>query len=110
MESLFADGGPSLNQKVGKIRMNGQDIFKQAVTKLSSSTLEALENCNLKIEDIDWNTRLSVLDAETMAEVFTKTLYSLFLIPNKVLKINDKDSPWINQGIKTAITRKQRQR
>ncbi len=54
MESLFADGGPSLNQKVGKIRMNGQDIFKQAVTKLSSSTLEALENCNLKIEDIDW--------------------------------------------------------
>ena len=54
MESLFADGGPSLNQKVGKIRMNGQDIFKQAVTKLSSSTLEALENCNLKIQDIDW--------------------------------------------------------
>jgi 3-oxoacyl-[acyl-carrier-protein] synthase-3 len=54
MESLFADGGPSLNQKVGKIRMKGQDIFKQAVTKLSSSTLEALENCNLKIEDIDW--------------------------------------------------------
>ena len=63
-----------------------------------------------QIEDIDWNTRLSAFDAETMAEVFTNTLYSLFLnlIPSKVLKINDKDPPWINQGIKTAIKRKHR--
>ena len=54
IDSLFADGGPSLNQKVGKIRMNGQDIFKQAVTKLSESTIEALAKCNLKIQNIDW--------------------------------------------------------
>ena len=32
-DSLFSDGGPSKNQKVGKIRMNGQDVFKQAVNK-----------------------------------------------------------------------------
>ena len=32
-DSLYADGGPSLDQKVGKIRMKGQDIFKQAVNK-----------------------------------------------------------------------------
>ena len=45
-----------------------------------------------------------------MTEVFTNTQYSLFLnlIPNKVLKINDKDPAWINQGIKTAIKRKHR--
>ena len=40
--SLFSDGGPSSNQKVGKIRMNGQDIFKQAVNKLSEATNQAL--------------------------------------------------------------------
>ena len=54
MDSLYADGGPSFNQRVGKIRMKGQDIFKQAVNKLSQSTLEALNECNLGIKDIDW--------------------------------------------------------
>tara|TARA_B100001027_G_scaffold1444_1_gene963 strand:- start:1248 stop:2204 length:957 start_codon:yes stop_codon:yes gene_type:complete len=53
-KSLYADGGPSVNQTVGKIRMNGQDIFKHAVNKLSESTEICLENCNLKIEEIDW--------------------------------------------------------
>ena len=53
-DSLFADGGPSLNQKVGKIRMNGQDIFKQAVNKLSQATSEALRECGIGITDVDW--------------------------------------------------------
>ena len=54
LDSLFADGGPSLNQKVGKIRMKGQDIFKQAVNKLSQATIDALKECNLSKKDIDW--------------------------------------------------------
>ncbi len=54
IDSLYADGGPSLNQKVGKIRMQGQDIFKQAVKKLSESTLNSLAECNLTIKDINW--------------------------------------------------------
>ena len=54
IDSLYADGGPSLNQRVGKIRMKGQDIFKQAVTKLSQATENALRECNLNKEDINW--------------------------------------------------------
>ena len=54
IDSLYADGGPSLNQKVGKIRMKGQDIFKQAVNKLSQATADALKECNLSKKDIDW--------------------------------------------------------
>ncbi len=53
-DSLFSDGGPSSNQKVGKIRMNGKDIFKQAVNKLSESTFSALDDCNLSIKNVDW--------------------------------------------------------
>ncbi|MAI75570.1 MAG: 3-oxoacyl-ACP synthase [Rickettsiales bacterium] len=53
-DSLFSDGGPSSNQKVGKIRMNGKDIFKQAVNKLSEATFASLKECNLGINDIDW--------------------------------------------------------
>ena len=54
IDSLYADGGPSLNQQVGKIRMKGQDIFKQAVTKLSQATENALKECNLSKQDINW--------------------------------------------------------
>ena len=53
-DSLYADGGPSLDQKVGKIRMKGQDIFKQAVNKLSEATNVSLNESNKKIEDVDW--------------------------------------------------------
>jgi len=53
-DSLYSDGGPSFNQKVGKIRMNGQDVFKQAVNKLSEATSKALDECNLTVKDIDW--------------------------------------------------------
>ena len=53
-KSLHADGGPSLNQKVGKIRMKGQDIFKQAVTKLADSTIKSLEDCKKKTKDVKW--------------------------------------------------------
>ena len=34
--------------------MKGQDIFKQAVTKLSQATENALKECNLNKEDINW--------------------------------------------------------
>ncbi len=53
-DSLFADGGPSMNQKVGKIRMKGQDIFKQAVNKLADSTIISLNQSKKEIDDIDW--------------------------------------------------------
>jgi len=53
-DSLFSDGGPSKNQEVGKIRMNGKDIFKQAVNKLTEATNAALKECNLEVDDISW--------------------------------------------------------
>ena len=45
-----------------------------------------------------------------MSEVFTATIYSILSsnIPNKVVKCNDKDAPWVTAEIKTAIKRKHR--
>ncbi len=51
---LYTDGGPSLNSKVGKVRMIGKEVFKHAVEKLSSSLLKAINDANLKIQDIDY--------------------------------------------------------
>ena len=51
---LGTDGGVSKNMRTGFLRMNGKEIFKHAVEKLSSSLLMCLEECNMNINDIDW--------------------------------------------------------
>ena len=51
---LNTDGGPSINSQVGKVRMNGKEVFKHAVEKLSSCLIEAINSANLKIQDIDF--------------------------------------------------------
>ena len=51
---LYTDGGPSINSKVGKVRMNGKEVFKHAVEKLYSCLIEAINSANLKIQDIDF--------------------------------------------------------
>ena len=50
---LSTDGGVSKSKSTGFLRMNGKEIFKHAVEKLSSSLLMCLEECNMNIKDID---------------------------------------------------------
>ncbi len=51
---LYADGGPSSNQVAGVVRMQGREVFRQAVTKLSAVVGEALESNGLSVADVDW--------------------------------------------------------
>ena len=51
---LYVDGGVSGTGTVGHVRMKGQEVFRHAVQKLSSSMESALEKSGLAAEDIDW--------------------------------------------------------
>ena len=51
---LKTTGGVSTSQKVGFIEMEGKEIFKHAIDKLSTSLNEALKASNKKIDEIDW--------------------------------------------------------
>jgi 3-oxoacyl-[acyl-carrier-protein] synthase-3 len=51
---LYADGGPSFNQIAGVVRMQGREVFRQAVSKLSQVVEEAVEKNGLSVSDIDW--------------------------------------------------------
>ncbi len=51
---LKTNGGVSTNQKVGFIEMEGKEVFKHAVDKLSSSLEEALIASNKKIDELDY--------------------------------------------------------
>ncbi|MCH8917338.1 MAG: ketoacyl-ACP synthase III [Proteobacteria bacterium] len=51
---LYADGGPSLNQMAGVVRMQGREVFRQAVIKLSAVVGEALVSNGFSVADVDW--------------------------------------------------------
>lgn len=53
-QALYVDGGPSSTQSTGHVRMNGPDVFRQAVTRLSEVVEEALASNGLTAADIDW--------------------------------------------------------
>ena len=51
---LKTNGGVSSDQKIGYIQMQGKEVFKHAVDKLSTSLEEALKESNKKINELDW--------------------------------------------------------
>lgn len=53
-ELLYVDGGVSSTQTTGVLRMQGQEVFKHAVTKLAESGEAALAKVGLIAEDVDW--------------------------------------------------------
>ncbi|TKZ20627.1 ketoacyl-ACP synthase III [Shimia litoralis] len=53
-DMLFVDGGVSTNGEAGKLRMQGNALFRQAVEKLTSTAHTALEKIGLSDDDVDW--------------------------------------------------------
>lgn len=51
---LYVDGGPSTTGTTGHVRMNGQEVFRHAVTRMSEAVQEALDANGLTSADIDW--------------------------------------------------------
>jgi 3-oxoacyl-[acyl-carrier-protein] synthase III len=53
-EILYVDGGPSSTRSTGHLRMEGREVFRQAVQHLSEVVDEALRANGLSAGDIDW--------------------------------------------------------
>ena len=51
---LYVDGGPSATGEVGHVRMEGQEVFRHAVEKLSSVMDEVLQMAGKVPSEIDW--------------------------------------------------------
>ena len=51
---LYVDGGPSSTGEVGVLRMEGREVFRHAVSKMSAVVVEALDATGLKAEDVNW--------------------------------------------------------
>ena len=50
---LYVDGGVSTTQTAGHLRMNGKEVFRHAVEKLSCAAKEALKGAGLTPQNVD---------------------------------------------------------
>jgi 3-oxoacyl-[acyl-carrier-protein] synthase-3 len=53
-DMLYADGGVSSTQTAGKLRMQGKEVFKHAVTNIAAAITASAEASHVAISDIDW--------------------------------------------------------
>ncbi len=51
---LYVDGGPSSTQTTGTLRMQGREVFRHAVSKLSEAVEEALAANDMSANELDW--------------------------------------------------------
>jgi len=53
-DMLYVDGGVSTSGVAGYVRMQGNQLFRQAVEKLTNTAHRALEKIGLTDDDVDW--------------------------------------------------------
>jgi 3-oxoacyl-[acyl-carrier-protein] synthase-3 len=82
---LYVDGGPSTTETVGKLRMKGREVFRHAVTNLTSVLLEVVESAGITVEDIDW-----LVPHQANARILDATARKLGMSPDKVVMTVDQ--------------------
>ncbi|HEY7851818.1 MAG TPA: beta-ketoacyl-ACP synthase III [Caulobacteraceae bacterium] len=51
---LYVDGGPSTSGQVGKLRMQGNQVFRHAVVNISEAVVAAVASAGVELADVDW--------------------------------------------------------
>jgi len=51
---LYVDGGPSTNGEVGKLRMQGNQVFRHAVVNISEAVTAAAADAGIDVAAVDW--------------------------------------------------------
>ena len=51
---LYVDGGASTTGTTGKLRMQGNQVFRHAVVNISEAVMAAVERAGIELSDIDW--------------------------------------------------------
>ncbi len=82
---LYVDGGVSTTGTVGKLRMQGREVFRHAVTNLAEILGEVLDSVGLTSSEIDW-----VVPHQANARILDATARKLGLPSEKVIVTVDQ--------------------
>jgi 3-oxoacyl-[acyl-carrier-protein] synthase III len=82
---LYVDGGASTTGTIGKLRMKGKEVFRHAVTNLTSVMFEVLESAGVSMGEIDW-----LVPHQANARILEATAKKLGLSPDRVVITIDR--------------------
>ncbi|MFT5507271.1 MAG: 3-oxoacyl-[acyl-carrier-protein] synthase-3 [Hyphomicrobiaceae bacterium] len=82
---LYVDGGPSSTQTTGYLRMNGREVFRHAIQKISGVIEETLLASGLAAEEIDL-----FVPHQANARILDGIAKKLGVAPEKVIKTLDR--------------------
>jgi 3-oxoacyl-[acyl-carrier-protein] synthase-3 len=99
---LYVDGGPSLTQTTGHLRMKGKEVFKHAVTNISAAIEASAHEAGLQVADIDW-----FVPHQANQRILDGTARKLGIDPNKVISTvavhGNTSSASVPLALQTAI-------
>ncbi len=77
---LYVDGGPSTTGTVGKLRMQGREVFRHAVNNLAAVLREVMDAAGIAADQLDW-----LVPHQANARILDATARKLSLSPEKVV-------------------------
>lgn len=96
---LFTDGGPASTQTVGHVQMNGKEVFRHAVTRMSEVVMESLEANKISPSEISW-----LVPHQANKRIIDSTAEKLNLSPEKVVLTVSKHGNTSAASIPLALT------
>jgi 3-oxoacyl-[acyl-carrier-protein] synthase-3 len=96
---LYTDGGPSSTRTTGLIRMQGKEVYRHAVTKLTTVVADVLEVADLKPSDIDW-----VIPHQANARIIDSVAQKLGVGADRLVVTVDKHANTSSASIPLALS------
>lgn len=98
-DQLFVDGGPGSTGTGGHMRMNGKEVFRHAVQRLSEVVDETLEATNLPPEAVDW-----LVPHQANQRIIDGIAKKLHLPPERVVMTIERHANTSAASIPLALT------
>ena len=98
-DKLYVDGGPSSTGTVGHVRMDGPEVFRHAVTKISEVIDSTLIQTGYKASDIDW-----FVPHQANKRILDGAARKLGLDPEKIIVTVDKHANTSAASIPLALS------
>jgi len=95
---LYADGGPSTTATVGKVRMNGREVFRHAVDQISNAVIESVHRADVRVDDIDW-----FVPHQANIRIIESCAKRLMLDPSRIIVTIDKHANTSSASIPLAL-------
>ena len=96
---LHVDGGPSSTMTVGHLRMEGKEVFRHAVTNMSSILEDILKENQLGPNDLDW-----LVPHQANRRILESTAKKIGLSSEKVVVTLDRHANTSAASIPLALT------